>query len=213
VTLRLPGRHPAAPPDPGSVFDLSIVEMRRRHVREVVAIEQQIFPRPWSSALYLSELTMPQHRIYLVALANDAVVGYAGAMLVVGEAHVTTIGVAPEFQRRHIGTRLMLELTTAARARESASMTLEVRWSNHGAQEMYQRFGFVPAGVRKNYYAEVGEDALVMWAYDIDTEQYGSRLAAIRAGLEAPTGGPTSAPTDGPGARPEVGESEQGERG
>jgi ribosomal-protein-alanine N-acetyltransferase len=184
VTFRLPGRSRTitAPP---SERPIEIIPMRRRHVRQVAAIEERIFPRPWSPALYYSELAMPATRIYLVAVQGDTVVGYAGLMLVVGEGHITTIGVAPEFQRRRIGMRLLHLLATAAREHGATALTLEVRVSNHGAQELYRTFGFVPAGIRKNYYSEVNEDGLVMWAHGVDTDDYAMRLDEIGARLEA----------------------------
>jgi [ribosomal protein S18]-alanine N-acetyltransferase len=163
---------------------LRIEPMRRRHVRSVIAIEDRIFTRPWSSALYLSELAQPSTRRYFVATVGNEVVGYIGCMLVVGEGHITTVGVAPEWHRRSIGTRLMLHLTSDVRSLGATSLTLEVRVSNAGAQELYRRFGFAPAGIRKNYYADVHEDAIVMWAHDVDTVAYGERLAQIAAELE-----------------------------
>ncbi len=159
--------------------------MRRRHVAEVVAIEETIFPRPWSAALYLSELATPATRDYLVALVDGAVVGYTGAILVAGEAHVTTVGVAPAWHRRGIGIRMLHRLVGELRERGAEALTLEVRVSNTGAQELYREFGFVPAGIRKDYYPEVNEDGLVMWAYDVDSEQYASRLAQIAERIAA----------------------------
>jgi len=153
--------------------------MRRSHVRSVVAIEQQIFPRPWSTALYLSELASPSTRAYFVALVDGVVVGYIGSMLVVGEAHITTVGVAPEWHRHGVGIRMMYRLVREVRARGAHALTLEVRVTNSGAQELYRQFGFVPAGIRKDYYPEVNEDGLVMWAYDVDTPEYAKRLDEI----------------------------------
>jgi ribosomal-protein-alanine N-acetyltransferase len=171
----------AAMPEPRDGAVVEVVAMRRRHVRHVVAIEERIFPRPWSSALYLSELSSPSTRVYLVALVDGAVVGYVGAMLVAGEGHVTTVGVAPTWQRRGVGIRMLHRLVSELRARGAHALTLEVRMSNRGAQQLYALFGFVPAGVRKDYYPEVNEDGLVMWAYDVDSEDYAERLARIAA--------------------------------
>ena len=81
----------------------------------------------------------------------------------------------------------MINLTRAALARGARHMTLEVRVSNTAAQHMYARFGFETAGVRKNYYAETNEDALVMWAYHIDSASYAERLAGIEAGIQGTT--------------------------
>jgi ribosomal-protein-alanine N-acetyltransferase len=79
----------------------------------------------------------------------------------------------------------MLHLVRDVRALGATALTLEVRVTNTGAQELYRRFGFAPAGIRKNYYADVNEDAIVMWAYDVETDEYAVRIAGIAAGLEA----------------------------
>ena len=97
------------------------------------------------------------------------VVGYAGLMMVADDGHVTTVAVDPAWHRRGIGTRMLLELARRAPGRGVEQLTLEVRMSNAGAQELYRRFGFAPAGVRRGYYVDNGEDALVMWAHDIAT--------------------------------------------
>jgi ribosomal-protein-alanine N-acetyltransferase len=171
---------------------VEIVPMRRSHLKAVIAIERRIFPSPWSLGLYLSEITQPATRAYYVACVGPQVVGYAGMMVVVGEAHVTNIGVAPEWQRHGVARRLMLQLAHEARQRSAQHLTLEVRVSNVGAQTLYYEFGFAPAGVRKNYYSEVHEDALVMWAHDIHTDAYRLRLEAIEARLR-PVGPPHGA--------------------
>jgi len=124
-----------------------IVPMRRRHVAEVVEIERQIFPQPWSPTLYLSELALGRAtRRYYVGMVQKAVIGYAGLMVMVGEGHVTTIGVAPSWQHHGVGRRLLYELANEARAMGAQSLTLEVRMSNVAAQQLYQAFGFVPGG-------------------------------------------------------------------
>lgn len=164
---------------------VTLEPMHRRHLRAVNAIEQRIFPRPWSQQLYASEIAQPESRRYFVALVDGDVVGYIGCMLVVGEGHITTVGVAPEWHRRSIGTRLLLHLIDDVRRRGATALTLEVRAGNAGAQELYRQFGFAPAGIRKNYYAEVGEDAIVMWAHDVDSVEYGRRVAETARRLEA----------------------------
>jgi ribosomal-protein-alanine N-acetyltransferase len=168
--------------------DVVISPMRRRHLPAVLRIEKQVYPRPWTMGLYLGELALPMSRLYVVARRRGRVVGYAGFMLTLDECHVTTVAVDPQSQGGKIGTRLMLVLTSQAIARGATSLTLEVRMSNKPAQELYRKFGFAPAGVRKGYYAEVNEDALVMWAHDIDGPAYGERLAAIEATLPDRTG-------------------------
>jgi len=163
-----------------------IAPMRRRHLRGVLAIEQVTNHRPWSLGLFMGELRMPTSRCYVVALDAHRVVGFAGTMITGDEGHVTNIAVQPEQHRRGIGARLMVVAMHEAIARGVTSMTLEVRMSNTAAQEMYRRFGFVPGGVRRNYYSEVGEDALIMWAHDLDTPDYSARLDRIVESLGTP---------------------------
>ena len=161
--------------------------MRRRHLRGVLRIEQQSNPRPWSLSLFLSELRYTDSRVYLVARTGPQIVGYAGLMLVAGDGHITNVGVDPEHRRRAIATRLILVLARRALAEGATALTLEVRVSNRPAQELYRRFGFAPAGVRRGYYADTGEDALIMWAEDIDSPAYHARLHEIERGLPTPS--------------------------
>lgn len=164
-----------------------IQPMRRRHLRAVLRIEQQVYPRPWSASLFLSELALRSTRAYYVARVGRELVGYAGLMMSVDDGHVTTIAVDPRWHRHKIGTRLLLVLARDAIARGATSLTLEVRMTNRGAQELYRRFGFVPVGVRKDYYQEVHEDALVMWAHDVEQDEYAELLDAIERALPGET--------------------------
>lgn len=160
-------------------LEVRILPMRRRHLRSVLRIEAQVYPRPWSLGLFLSELSLRSSRIYVVARVGGATVGYAGLMLAAGDGHITTIAVDPRWHRNQIGTRLLLVLARRARAQGCRALTLEVRVSNGPAQAMYRRFGFAPAGIRRNYYTDTNEDAIVMWAHDADHPAYGARLDAI----------------------------------
>jgi [ribosomal protein S18]-alanine N-acetyltransferase len=158
---------------------VTVQQMRRRHVRSVLRIEQQVYPRPWSMSLFLSELALRSTRAYFVARVGRELVGYAGLMMTLDEAHVTTIAVDPRRHRSKIGTRLMLVLAREAIARGANLLTLEVRMSNTAAKDMYRRFGLGSVGVRKNYYQEVNEDALVMSVHDIDQAEYAALLDSI----------------------------------
>lgn len=162
----------------GSVA-VSIAALRRRHLRGVMAIEHQVYPKPWTQSLFLSELELPRSRVYLVARSARRVVGYAGIMLAPDEAHVTTIAVDPRWQRRHIATRLLLALTREAVDRSLRALTLEVRTSSRGAQNLYRRFGLTAEGARKDYYSNPTEDAVVMWVRGIDTPAYTELLAGL----------------------------------
>lgn len=161
--------------------------MRKRHVRSVLRIEAAVYPRPWSLGIYLSELAQRSTRCYLVAKCNGVVVGYGGMLFAVGDAHITTIAVDPEWQRHKVGTRLLVALARAAVARDATNLTLEVRVSNAGAQAMYRAFGFCEAGVRKGYYTESNEDAIVMWARDVHEPDYLARLRDIEASVPGRT--------------------------
>jgi ribosomal-protein-alanine N-acetyltransferase len=166
---------------------VTIAPMKRRHVRSVLRIEEQVYPRPWTSSLFLSELALRTTRAYFVARVGKDVVGYAGVMISFEDSHVTTIAVDPAWQRRGIATRLLVALARESLVRGAQHLTLEVRISNKGAQDLYRRFGFAPVGVRKNYYPETNEDALVMWVHDIDTPEY----ARLLTGLEGRVPGET----------------------
>ncbi len=176
----------AANPEIGPLV-VSVVQMRRRHVRSVLRIEQQVYPRPWSMSLFLSELALRSTRAYFVARVGRDVVGYGGLMMSADDAHITTIAVDPRWHRNHIGMRLLLVLAREAIERDARSLTLEVRLSNRAAQDLYRRFGFAPVGVRKNYYAETNEDALVMWAHEIRSPAYAELLDGLERGVRGET--------------------------
>lgn len=153
--------------------------MKRRHLRGVMAIERQVYPRPWSPNLFLSEMAEAGNRCYLVARMEREVVGYGGLICYGEEAHVTNIAVDPPQHRHKIGTRLLHDLLQNAIAMGAKAISLEVRVSNYGAQRLYGRFGFRPVGVRKNYYQEINEDALIMWLDGIRGSEYQERLRRL----------------------------------
>jgi ribosomal-protein-alanine N-acetyltransferase len=119
-------------------------------------------------------------RYYIVAYVDDVMVGYAGLMFSGNDAHVTNIAVDPEWQGRGVATEMMLDLAILSHERGCEAMTLEVRHTNTAAQNLYRRFGFVPAGVRKRYY-ENTDDAIIMWAHGVDTEEFMERLRLIES--------------------------------
>jgi [ribosomal protein S18]-alanine N-acetyltransferase len=173
----------------------TIEPFQMRHLREVLPIEQGAYPKPWSRSVFESELRQvgSGSRYYVVARDRSRrrrVVGYAGLWFVHDpdgdQAHVTNLVVAPGSRRRGVGAQLMTTLARTAIDRGCTAWTLEVRASNTAAQELYRRFGFVPAGVRKRYY-ENTEDAIVMWCHDIQSETYADRLRSVateRGGAE-----------------------------
>lgn len=176
--------------------DLAVGPMRRRDLRHgVMAIEAVSYPRPWSQRVFESEIDQVRSgsRYYLVARrapggrAERTVVGYAGLWFSGDEAHITNVAVEPTEQRSGVATSLLLALAEEAIRRGAIAWTLEVRVSSVGAQELYRRFGFAPAGVRTRYY-ENTEDAIVMWCSDIQGLEYRALLNSIRTGSDRASG-------------------------
>jgi ribosomal-protein-alanine N-acetyltransferase len=142
----------------------------------VVALEAANQPAPWSEGVFRDELAA-ENRVYLAA-DEDGVVGFGGVMLVDDEAHVTNLLVDQEWRRRGIGLELMLGLIDAALEKEARHITLEVRSENEPARRLYARLGLAPVGVRRGYYGD--DDALILWAHDIDSPDYRDRLEGLR---------------------------------
>lgn len=159
---------------------LELRPMTEADLEAVAAIESRTYSTPWSQQVFTAELAA-EGRTYRTAVLDGELIGYAGMMTVADEAHVTTLVVEGERRGARIGTRLLLDLVDQALAGGARSLTLEVRASNQAAQSLYHRFGMAPVGVRKRYY--VDEDALIMWAHDIDGEAYRRRLEEIRREL------------------------------
>ncbi len=170
---------------PGSV-EVTVSPMRRRHLRAVLEIERLVYPRPWSSRLFEDELDR-SGRTYLVARVGATVVGYAGLLMIADDGHVATVAVHPDWQGQGLATRLLVELVHQALEMGANQLTLEVRVSNLAPQSVYRRFGFAPAGARKAYYADNGEDALVMWAHEVSGPDYAGRLSELAASFDPPT--------------------------
>ena len=173
--------------------ELVIEPMRRRHLGKVMPIEAAAYPKSWSRSVFQSELDQVASgtRYYVIGRIGREVVGYAGLWFIPdpegAQAHITNIVVAEGYRRAGNASRLMLALAHEARRRGCVAWTLEVRASSTGAQALYRRFGFAPAGVRKGYYDNrpVGdvEDAIVMWCHELGTDAYAARLAEIEREL------------------------------
>ncbi len=155
--------------------------MRHRHVAAALEIERTAYPKPWSERVFHAELDQVRDgtRCYLIARRGRAVVGYAGLMFVIDEAHITNVVVHADHRRSGVATELLVRLAEVALDRGCVAWTLEVRASSTGAQALYRTFGFVPAGVRARYY-EGNEDAIVMWCHELSSADYGRRLARLR---------------------------------
>lgn len=142
-------------------------------LEEVATLEMANQPSPWSERTLRDELAT-ENRTYLVA-GDETIHGFAGLMVVGDEAHVTNLLVHPDHRGRGIGRSLMVALIEAALERGARHLTLEVRTRNEAARKLYSRMGLAPVGVRPRYYGD--DDALILWAHDIDRPEY---LESIR---------------------------------
>jgi len=154
-----------APDDSKAPVRPSIRPMELDDLPQVLEIERRSFPTPWSEKAFRGELTVNAYAYYIVAETDGRVVGYAGMWVIMDEAHVTNIAVHPDYRRSGVGRRLLEALIERAADRGCDRMTLEVRKSNHAAQQLYLSFDFVPRGIRRGYYTDTNEDAIVMWKY------------------------------------------------
>lgn len=148
--------------------DVEIVSMGLEHIDGVMIVENLSFSIPWSREAFIEEVTSNKFAMYVVALADGNVVGYAGLWKVCDEGHITNIAVHSEFRENGVGSRLIESLLDIARKEGITRMTLEVRRGNIPAQGLYKKYGFESAGVRKGYYADNGEDAIIMWKHGIN---------------------------------------------
>lgn len=135
-------------------------------IPQIVAIEKKSFPTPWSPYAFTCELCDNEFAHYLVIAPKDnpaTVVGYGGMWVIVDEAHITNIAIAPPYRSKSLGEMLLVGLISLAYNQRAKRMTLEVRNSNIIAQKLYTKLGFVAAGIRPGYYVDTREDALIMW--------------------------------------------------
>jgi ribosomal-protein-alanine N-acetyltransferase len=158
--------------------------MTVEHLDEVVQIERAISGIPWSRRLFEEELAHAHGRRYRVAIQDGEVVGYLGMLYIVDEAHIATVGVEPGHWGNQIATRLLLDALEAAMVAGVKDCTLEVRARNERAKRLYLRFGFAPVALRRGYYHDNGEDAIIMWLYDLDAPAELARRRAIAETLD-----------------------------
>ena len=140
---------------------MMIVNMNESHVAQVAALEKICFSDPWSENSVASELKNPLS-CWLVAEEDGKVAGYVGSQTVIDESDMMNVAVHPDHRRKGIAEALVAELVEALKKRESRCLTLEVRASNEPAKALYNKLGFEQVGLRKNYYRNPKEDALIL---------------------------------------------------
>jgi ribosomal-protein-alanine N-acetyltransferase len=151
---------------------------------EVMAVERAAYDSGWPTTAFERELTQNPMARYVVLREAERITGFAGLWLMVDEAHVVTVAVLPEARGRGFGAALVHALVTVAIEHEMSVATLEVRESNEAARALYRRYGFYEVGLRKRYYADNHEDAVIMTTEDLRSEPYQRRLAELAARLE-----------------------------
>jgi ribosomal-protein-alanine N-acetyltransferase len=143
---------------------IKVVPMCVEDLEGIIEIENSSFTTPWSRNSFLHELFENERAVYLVAKDEfDRLVGYIGMWIIFDEGHITNLAVHPNFRRRGVGSRLLKGLIAYGRREGIKYLTLEVRRSNETAQNLYYKHGFVHMGVRRKYYLDNNEDALIMW--------------------------------------------------
>lgn len=144
-------------------MDLIVRMAEESDIRPMAEMDILCFSAPWSEESFRKEITENRLALYIVAEISGRMVGYAGLWSIVDEGHITNVAVHPDFRRKGIGEALITVLLNHTLENGILSHTLEVRASNDPAISLYSKFGFKPAGLRKNYYEDKGEDAIIMW--------------------------------------------------
>ncbi len=149
-----------------------IEPMMLSHLDDIMQVEQKCYgAHHWSRNSFVSELDNPCAN-YIVALIEQRCVGYMGLWRIFDEAHITNLAVHPDFQGNKIAHSLIISSIDSCYKDKIKYMTLEVRKTNEKAIHLYEKFGFKSLGLRKKYYQDNGEDALIMWTENIFSEKY-----------------------------------------
>ncbi|WP_236932723.1 ribosomal protein S18-alanine N-acetyltransferase [Geosporobacter ferrireducens] len=143
--------------------ELTIRYMNKEDISQVLEIEKQCFSVPWTKEAFVMEVEKNKFARYIVAELDEIIVGYGGMWMIIDEAHVTNIGVRPDFRGRGFGDVIVKAMIAAAEKEGIYNMTLEVRASNRVARNLYEKYGFKACGIRPKYYQDNNEDAVIMW--------------------------------------------------
>ena len=165
---------------------VSLVEMRRMQPEDVplvMVIERECFAIPWRESAYLTELAN-RPAYYIVACIDSEIVGYGGQWVIVDEAHITTLAVKQTHREQKIGEQVLVAMLNEAIRHNARRATLEVRESNVAAQNLYRKYGFQPAAIRRSYYTDNHENALVMWVDNLSGLAYTAKFAELKQHLQ-----------------------------
>ena len=140
---------------------IQVVTMAEEHISALAQLEKECFANPWSEKALAEELTNP-NAVFRVALIDEEVAGYVGMLHVLDEGDICNVAVFDKFRRRGVATALIQHLVDYAVENQLSFITLEVRESNIGAQKFYETMGFETIGIRKNFYDNPKEHAILM---------------------------------------------------
>ena len=141
---------------------IGIRKMLLTDVPQVCEIEKRTFSIPWSEKAFEDSLKLP-HALFVVACLGEQILGYCGLYQVFNEGDITNIAVNPKYRKHGVASNLLLNLLDICKSLNCNDITLEVRESNIPAQNLYKKFDFKEEGIRKGYYSDNGENAIIMW--------------------------------------------------
>ena len=138
-------------------------QAEEKDIKNIAELDKRCFKMPWSEDSFRYEIKSNDLALYIVAEIETEIVGYAGMWLIVDEGHITNVAVSPDYRKKGIGEALVSVILDVSEREGISRQTLEVRESNEPALCLYKKFGFVPEGIRKGYYEDNHEDAIIMW--------------------------------------------------
>lgn len=142
--------------------NIEIIKMEPKYIKDVYNLSKLCFKTPWSLDSLTLEFTGNSYSRYFLAVVDNDIVAFGGMWIIIDEAHVTNIAVHPDYRGLGIGDLILKEMINNCNRECVAFITLEVRALNKIAQNLYSKYGFSIAGIRKKYYADNNEDALIM---------------------------------------------------
>lgn len=143
--------------------ELGIRKMVMNDIGQVMDVDRLSFSNPWTEDIFQLEIGKNDQAYYYVMTLDQKVIGYIGMWVVIDDAQITNIAISPAYRGHKLGEKLFGFACQQALMMGVKHLSLEVRASNRVAQNMYRKFGLVPGGIRKNYYTDNREDAIIMW--------------------------------------------------
>lgn len=147
--------------------DVKIYNLIADDIEDIIEISVLSFPTAWVKEAFDNELKNNLAR-YVVAKIDEKTIGYGGMWIILDECHITNIAIHPDYRQLGIASLILESLITIGKSEGCSAMTLEVRKSNFIAQKLYKKFGFIEEGLRKKYYSDNKEDAVIMWKRNLD---------------------------------------------